>query len=157
MTDCDEGGEAPCWAHLFDEEPPDIVDRLDVERFVRDFYRQAAMDEVLGPVFEAVHVRWDAHIATLIDFWSWQLFGERGYEGNPLRAHAPAHARTPFADVHYERWLELFMSTIDSSFAGPTAELAKARARKMAAAMQRLLSGVAAGGEAPIAVTWSAG
>lgn len=154
---CDEGGEAPCWAHLFDEELPDIADRYDVERFVRDFYRQAAMDEVLGPVFEAAQVRWDAHIATLVDFWSWQLLGERGYEGNPLRAHAPSHARTPFTDAHYERWLELFEATIDALFAGPTAELAKGRARKMASAMQRLLGGVSAEGTAPIGVTWSAG
>ena len=154
---CDEGGEAPCWAHLFDEELSDIADRYDVERFVRDFYRQAAMDEILGPVFEAAQVRWDAHIATLVDFWSWQLLGERGYEGNPLRAHAPSHARTPFTDAHYERWLELFETTIDASFAGPTAELAKGRARKMASAMQRLLGGVSAEGTAPIGVTWSAG
>lgn len=154
---CDEGGEAPCWAHLFDEELSDIADRFDVERFVRDFYRQAAMDEILGPVFEAAQVRWDAHIATLVDFWSWQLLGERGYEGNPLRAHAPSHARTPFTDAHYERWLELFETTIDALFAGPTAELAKGRARKMASAMQRLLGGVSAEGTASIGVTWSAG
>lgn len=157
MTVCDEGGDAPCWAHLFAEPPGDIVDRDDVERLVRDFYRQAAMDEVLGPVFEAARVRWDAHIATLVDFWSWQLFGERGYVGNPLRAHAPAHQRTPFTDAHYGRWLELFESTVDALFTGPVAELAKGRARKMASAMQRLLAGVSAGGETPIAVTWAAG
>ncbi len=28
----DEGGEAPCWAYLFDGQRPDVGDRDDVER-----------------------------------------------------------------------------------------------------------------------------
>ncbi len=75
---------------------PDIGGRAHIERFVRDFYRQAAMDDVLGPVFAAAGMNWNKHIETLVEFWSWQLFGVRGYEGNPLRAHEPVHARTPF-------------------------------------------------------------
>lgn len=146
---CDEGGEAPCMAHLFAEPIDDITDRDDIERLVRDFYRQAAMDDVLGPVFEAAAVNWTAHIATLVDFWSWQLLGERGYEGNPLRAHAPVHQLVPFTDAHYTRWLDLFESTVDSLFSGPVAELAKARGRKMASALARLLDGVSAGGDVP--------
>jgi hemoglobin len=76
----------------------------------------------------------------LIEFWSWQLFGVPGYEGQPLLAHRALQAATPFRPEHYERWLEVFDDTIDERFTGPTAEMAKARARKMAAAMRRLLS-----------------
>jgi hemoglobin len=120
----------------------DITTRDDVDVLVRSFYRYAAMDEVLGPVFEAAHVDWPSHIDTLIDFWVWQLLGEPGYEGNPLRAHEPVHAATPLTVVHFERWLELFTTTIDEHFIGPTSEKAKARAAKMAKAMRRLLYGV---------------
>lgn len=148
-----EGGEAPCWAHLL-EEPADITDRADVERLVRDFYRQAAMDELLGPAFSAAHVDWGAHVATLTDFWSWQLLGEPGYEGQPLRAHQPAHARTPFSAAQYERWLELFCDTVDSGFRGPIADAAKQRARKMAHALERLLSGESASGGLPLEPIW---
>ncbi len=119
----------------------DIDDRADIERLVVAFYRYAAMDELLGPVFVAAHVDWPGHIETLTDFWAWQLLGQRGYEGNPLRAHEPAHERTPFTDAHFERWLDLFTTTIDEDFAGPIAEMAKGRAKKMAAAMCRLLTG----------------
>ncbi len=58
MTDDprEEGGEAPCWAHLLAAPDSDIADRDDIERFVRDFYRQAAMDDVLGPVFVAAGI-----------------------------------------------------------------------------------------------------
>ena len=154
-TPADEGGEAACWIHQFDAPLPDIGGRMHIERFVRDFYRQAAMDDVLGPVFAAAGMNWNRHIETLVEFWSWQLFGVRGYEGNPLRAHEPVHARTAFTPDHYERWLELFVGTIDNLFSGPVAELAKARARKMASALQRLLDGVDDVGDAPIDAVWT--
>lgn len=119
----------------------DLATRDDVELLVRSFYRYAAMDELLGPIFRSAHVAWDDHVATLTDFWAWQLLGERGYSGQPLRAHEPVHARTPFADAHYERWLDLFVSTVDEHFIGNNAELAKHRATKMATALHKLLSG----------------
>ena len=132
----------------------DIVDRGDIDLMVRNFYRDAAMDDVLGPVFVAALVNWNVHVATLIDFWAWQLLGEPGYEGQPLRAHEPIHARTPLSHAMYERWLELFFETVDESFRGPRAEVAKGRGRKMAAAMERLLSGVSASGAEPINPMW---
>lgn len=133
----------------------DIVGRDDVELMVREFYRAAAMDDLLGPVFHAAGVDWDVHIRTLVDFWSWQLFGERGYEGNPLRAHEPTHARTPFADAHYDRWIELFVETVDEWFVGPVAELAKGRGIKMAKALRRLLGGEDESADGPVSVVWT--
>ena len=137
----DLGGEAACLANLFDIERPDIRTRDDVERLVVDFYRDVAMDDLLGPIFARARVDWSVHIPRLVEFWSWQLLGHRGYGRNPLLAHQTVHARTPFGPEHYERWLDLFETTVDGLFAGPTTELAKGRARKMAAAMRRLLAG----------------
>ncbi|GMU79578.1 MAG: hypothetical protein AMXMBFR46_23680 [Acidimicrobiia bacterium] len=128
----------------------DLASRADIEHLVRAFYRDAAMDDLLGPIFSAARVDWPHHIATLTDFWSWQLLGERGYAGNPLRAHEPVHARTPFETEHYERWLALFEETVDDHFAGPNADTAKERARRMARALQRLLDGTSAPGDAPL-------
>lgn len=133
----------------------ELSTRDDVELLVRSFYRYAAMDEILGPVFSATHVNWAVHIDTLTDFWSWQLLGERGYTGNPLRAHEPVHAHTPFTDAHYERWLGLFVSTVDENFVGSTADVAKGRATKMAAAMRRLLSGEHGSATAQVEPMWA--
>jgi hemoglobin len=119
----------------------DIEGVEDLEELVRAFYRDVAMDDVLGPVFSAAGVDWSAHIPKLVDFWTWQLFGERVYVGQPMQAHVGAHRRTPFADRHYERWLDLFTVTVDDRFAGPVAELAKARAHKVASSMRRFLAG----------------
>jgi hemoglobin len=150
----DVGGDPPCWAHLF-EARHDIATRADLECLMRDFYRDVAMDDLLGGIFAAAGVDWSAHLPTMVDFWAWQLFGERGYQRNPLRAHEPAHARTPFTAEHYERWLELFETTVDESFEGPTADLAKARARKMATALERLLRGEQESGDQPAGVTFT--
>jgi hypothetical protein len=64
----------------------------------------------LGPVFEAANVDRASHI-TVVEFWSWQLLGERGYEV-PLRARTP-----PGSDaVHAEpAWLDLFGDTATTS------------------------------------------
>lgn len=158
MTDTDTdgvdpifgGGDAPCRSHSFQDTRSDIADRDGIEVLVRTFYRDAAMDDLLGPVFAAAQVNWNAHVATLIDFWAWQLLGEPGYQGQPLRAHEPVHERTPLTRAHYDRWVALFCDTIDASFAGPRADAAKIRGRKMATAMERLLAGVSASGAAPI-------
>jgi hemoglobin len=150
----DEGGEPACWAHLVTGPDHDVRDRHDVERIVRDFYRQAAMDDLLGPVFAAARVDWGEHIATLVAFWSWQLLGERGYEGNPLRAHAPAHARTPFTPAHFDRWLELFVASVDEGGAGPVADAMKAKGHLIATAMRRQLDGRDGSGDASVNVAF---
>ncbi len=148
----DVGGDPPCWSHRFEPPERDLRDASDIGRLVRAFYRRAATDDLLGPVFEAAHVDWSVHIPKLIDFWSWQLFGVRGYEGNPLRAHEPLQTATPFRDEHYERWLELFEETVDDHFHGLNAEAAKSRARKMAKALRRLLVGESSPGHCPVEV-----
>ena len=125
---------------------PDLDNRNRIAQFVRDFYRQVAMDDLLGPVFARAQVDWGAHIPKLVDFWAWQLLGEPRYGRNPLRAHEPVHARDPFGPELYERWLELFDATLDDGFHGPVADLAKERAHRMAHALQRLLDGLSAPG-----------
>lgn len=151
----DEGGEPACWAHLFEDQRTDVTNRDHIRRFVVAFYRDVAVDDVLGPIFAAAHVDWSAHIPKLVDFWAWQLLGDPGYERNPLRAHEPVHARTPFGDAHYQRWLDLFDATMDELFAGPTAQVAKQRARRMASAMRRLLDGHSTGGKRPVGIQWA--
>ena len=43
----------------------DLRSRDDVERLVRSFYRDAAMDDRLGPIFAAARVDWPSHIDRL--------------------------------------------------------------------------------------------
>ncbi|MEO5724475.1 MAG: group III truncated hemoglobin [Ilumatobacteraceae bacterium] len=138
-SDADLGGEAPCYAHLQAQIHGDISGRSDVEDLMRDFFRQASMDDLLGPVFTAANVEWQIFLPKLADFWMWQLYGQRDYQGTPLRAHEASHARTPFTEAHFRRWFDLFDSAVDEQFSGPIAEKAKHRAHKMGDAMHRVL------------------
>ncbi len=134
---------------------PDILSRSDLELLVTNFYRDAAVDEILGPIFAFANVDWPGHIATLTDFWAWQLFGIRGYEGDPLAAHQHVHDARPFTSAHFTRWLELFEENVHLLFSGPTATNAIERARKMAHATSRLLSGVSDSGQAAAQPIWT--
>lgn len=112
-----------------------------MERLVREFYRDAAVDELLGPVFDAAEVDWAAHIPRVTAFWNWQLLGGRRYDGRPLRAHERVNRLVPFTEAHYERWLELFCATLHAGWEGPVAATAERRARRMARSMRRVLAG----------------
>jgi hemoglobin len=128
----------------------DLADRASIERLVRAFYRDVATDDLLGPVFAAAGVDWPTHIDKLTDFWAWQLLGQPGYAGNPLRAHEPVHRQMPFTDAHFTRWLDLFNAAVDDHAAGPLADAAKQRAAKMAGALRRLLAGRHARADEPV-------
>ena len=120
----------------------DLGTEADVEQLVRAFYREAAADEVLGPVFAAAEIDWSEHIPKVTSFWCWQLLGGRRYDGRPLRSHRRVNDLVPFTDAHYERWLELFCTTLHAGWSGPVTDLAERRAHRMAASMRRVLAGV---------------
>lgn len=58
--------------------------------------------------------------------------------------------------AHDERWLDLFIRTVDESFVGDTAELAKHRATKMANALRKLWNGEDGDAGAPVEPMWMA-
>ena len=121
------------------EVPGDIVDVADVEVLVRRFYRAAIPDPTLGPVFDGFGVDWSVHIPKLVDFWALRLLDRPGYMGNAVGAHQPVLERCGFGAVELDRWLELWGETVDELFAGPTAELAKERARLAGQAIESLV------------------
>ena len=45
---------------------------------------------------------------------------------------SPKHAVLPVEKAHFDRWLELFLATVDENFSGPKAEEAKGRALSIA-------------------------
>jgi hemoglobin len=111
----------------------DLDDRDAVAEMVVRFYRYVAMDDLLGPMFNDVaKVDWADHLPKLTAFWCRALFSMPGYEGNPFRAHQLVHAQRAFTTAHFERWLDIFHETIDTGWAGPNVEKAKALANKVA-------------------------
>jgi len=57
---------------------------------------------------------------------------QQAYHGSPF----PPHAQLPINRPHFEKWMEIFTSTVDLLFTGEKANEAKWRAGKMAEMFQ---------------------
>lgn len=115
----------------------DIVSREDIELLVNRFYDKVKRDEVIGYIFnDVIKINWEKHLPVMYDFWENALFYSGGYTGNPIKTHQQLHAVSPLDTAHFERWISLFITTVDELFAGEKASLAKQRALSIATVMQ---------------------
>ncbi len=107
----------------------DIQTPEDVKTLVDAFYAKVNRDELLAPIFnETANVDWAEHLPKMYRFWESMLFGTGNYQGVPF----PKHAVLPVEQAHFERWLALFVETIDENFSGAKSEEAKNRAVSIA-------------------------
>ncbi|MBB4660484.1 group III truncated hemoglobin [Conexibacter arvalis] len=120
---------------------PDIVERDDLERLVRRFYGQALHDPVIGHLFEIAQMDLDAHVPTMVDFWQTIVLPIPAYRRSAFAVHVALHEQEPLTAEHFDRWLTLWNQTVDELFAGERAELAKARATRVARAFALRLAG----------------
>lgn len=112
--------------------PQEVSEPL-VERIVHAFYALVRQDALLGPIFEErIGDGWDAHLATMVDFWSSLTLMSGRYGGKPHVVHFGLGLST----LHFERWLELFEGIVNSHCAGPAAALFTGRARRVADSLQ---------------------
>jgi len=107
----------------------DIRDKDDVKVFVDAFYTAAREDHLLGPVFNnrIKNEDWPKHLERIYGFWNTILFGISDYRGNPF-SH---HLGLDIDKQHFDRWVELFQSVVNSNFKGVKADEALLRAGKM--------------------------
>jgi hemoglobin len=121
----------------------DLDTRTAVHDLVVAFYREIVFDDLLGPVFEEVaETDWAVHIPRLIDYWCRILLGDTGYRGALLEAHREVHQRDPFRGEHFDRWYQLWVTSIDARWRGPRADHAKRHAAATAGLLSRRLRGV---------------
>jgi hemoglobin len=119
----------------------DILDRKDIETMVNLFYEKVKQDDLIGYIFnDIVKVDWNAHLPVMYDFWEGVLFFTGGYTGNPMITHRKLNHVVSLSAEHFNRWLKLFLSTVDENFEGEKAELAKQRAMSIATVMQLKLA-----------------
>lgn len=98
----------------------DVVDRVNINEMVREFYASVLEDELLSPFFRRAlgddlkNGKWHEHLHTLDNFWLLMMTGRRGYGGDPFPPHAFLGPLTPET---FERWLKLFKETLDRLYA----------------------------------------
>ena len=111
----------------------DLNTRRDIELLVDSFYQKVEQDDLIGHIFTYVaKVNWAHHLPKMYDFWETILFGEKGFKGNPMEVHFKLNQEYPLEERHFERWKDLFYSTVDEHFEGEFANLVKQKARSIA-------------------------
>lgn len=117
--------------------PHDRITEESVGALVTAFYAKIRRDPVLAPIFEtALAGRWDAHMATMREFWRSALRVERGYRSDMLAAHRKLG---PLPHAAFARWLALFRETVAENFAQEPAAVILDRAEKTARNLESAL------------------
>lgn len=107
----------------------DISSLGDIKLLVNTFYAKVQDDDLIGPIFnEKMLGRWPEHLGKMYRFWQTILLEEHTYSGSPF----PPHKHLPVNQTHFDRWMEIFTTTVDFLFVGKLAEEAKVRAANMA-------------------------
>ena len=124
----------------------DISSRKDIELLMEKFYDKVKRDDTIGPVFNDVaKVNWTHHIPIICDFWETLLLDAASYRKNVMEVHFILNRKIPLEEKHFRVWLKLFTETVDECFAGEIAELAKKKAKSIAALMQFKIKGDSGG------------
>ncbi|MBD0331967.1 MAG: group III truncated hemoglobin [Chitinophagaceae bacterium] len=116
------------------KERTDIITSADIKRLVDAFYEKVRRDELLSLIFSRrIQNRWPQHLEKIYAFWKTVLLDEGTYFGSQslLYAHLPMYRS------HWQRWMKLFIDTMDTLFEGEKAEEAKWRAGKTAKMFKR--------------------
>ena len=108
--------------HVTDREPPNVpsgpsealshIDEPIIARVVHEFYHRVRRDPILGEIFNARITDWESHLHRMCEFWSSIALGSGRYHGRPLSKHLTLPVSAP----HFDRWLEIFASTVQEIF-----------------------------------------
>lgn len=107
----------------------DITSRTDIEKLVNEFYNLVQNDPLIGHIFnDIIKDKWPEHLSKMYRFWETVLLNNHTYNGAPFFPHATL----PLHKEHFDQWLSLFRTTVNTFFEGPKAKEAIERADKMA-------------------------
>ena len=113
-----------------------IESREDVQLLVNTLYSKIRKDELLGPIFNSYisEYEWPQHLIKLTDFWETNLFGVPKFKGSPTQKHLKVDENLEYRidPLHFGKWLQLWVETINELFVGDRADKAIYMARKMA-------------------------
>jgi hemoglobin len=122
----------------------DIESREDIDVVMRVFYERALADDVIGYIFtDVAKLDLEHHLPVIGDFWETMLFQTGNYAKhgrNPIEVHKALHLRSNLSREHFNRWLGIFVESVDGEFVGERAEFLKMRANSIALRMQDSLA-----------------
>ncbi|NQX87525.1 MAG: group III truncated hemoglobin [Halioglobus sp.] len=115
----------------------DLDCRENIEEFVELFYARMLADESLAPIFlDVAEVDLSVHLPHIKDYWCKLLLGHTDYQRHTMNIHRQLNGKRALKPGDFRRWLSVFVTTVDASFAGESAERAKRVAASIAANME---------------------
>ncbi len=109
----------------------------DIKILIDQFYKKVKIDSLIGPVFtESIKINWEKHLPVMYSFWENTLFYTGTYTGNPMMIHQRIHQMVHLTTEQFDRWTDLFTTTVDDYFSGEKAGLAKQRAISIATVLK---------------------
>lgn len=115
----------------------DITSRDDIVLLVDEFFNRVQKDPLLAVVFnDVVKVNWEKHLPVMYDFFENMLFYTGSYVGNPMELHKHINRLSPLTEAHFNRWINLFTTTVDELFTGSLADMVKKRVLSISSIMQ---------------------
>ena len=115
----------------------DIKNSQDIKILIDEFYKQVVTDDLIGHFFTKIIVLdWGKHIPVMYDFWETTLLGKMKYKGNPMLKHIELNEKESVNPEHFERWLDLWETTVTKNFKGIKATEAIQRAKQIGELMK---------------------
>ena len=107
-----------------------------IELMAEKFYGRIKSDPQLSRIFfEVGEVDLDKHLPHIKRYWGKLLLADPSYNRHTMNIHRALHEKANLGLSDFERWLALFVETIDDSFSGPLAQRAKNLASNIAGNM----------------------
>lgn len=120
---------------------PDLDSNQHIQQFVETFYDRMLRDQQLAPIFlDVAEIDLAVHLPLIVSYWEKLLLGSRDYDRHTMNIHRAIHNKRALTEQDFQRWLQLFVTTVDDSFEGPGAERAKRLAAQIAANMLTAVS-----------------
>lgn len=113
------------------------IDEPMIAHLVDAFYDRVRADPLIGPVFAARISDWEPHLAQMRLFWSSVALMSGLYHGRPMPKHLPL----PIDARHFDRWLELFVTTVEDVCPPAAAAHFIERARRIAESLELGIAG----------------
>lgn len=115
----------------------DLDSKEEILEMVTRQYADVVQDDLLEPYFNfgPDNIDWQAHIASVTDYWLHVVLLAPDYDIDVIESHRHLHEHSAFTPELFDRWLQIFVDTVDGGWRGPNASLAKKRATGMARAM----------------------
>lgn len=120
---------------------PDLDNKETIKIFVEQFYEKVLVDDLLAHIFtDVAKINIEEHFLKIRSYWEKMLLKDPAYKRHMMNIHREVYAKFPFSTQEFERWVKLFVETVEAGYQGPMADRAIKLANTIAFNMDTVLN-----------------